>query len=203
MSKIAVYVRVSTFDQEKGIESQKTVLREYLEAHGMGEARWYTDRMSGATTKRPEFEKLQKEVFSGRVKCIVCWKLDRISRSLKDGINVLTDWIEKDVRVVAVAQQLDFSGTVGQLIATVFFALAQMERENLRENTKRGMYDARLRGARIGKRPSLFAKDIVPLLEKGMSLSGAAKHLKKSRQAVYDCLKREQIDLSIYTSHQK
>ena len=90
---------------------------------------------------------------------VPCWKLDRLSRSLKDGINILTDWLEKDVRVIATAQQLDFSGAVGQLIASVLFALAAMERENLRENTKRGIAAARARGVRLGKRPKLFAKD--------------------------------------------
>jgi DNA invertase Pin-like site-specific DNA recombinase len=202
MSKIAVYVRVSTFDkQENGVDSQVRALQDYLDAHGM-EAKWYTDRMSGATTKRPEFEKLQKEIFAGRIKCVVCWELDRISRSLKDGINILCDWIEKGVRLIAVNQQLDFSGHVGQMLAGVFFALAQMQRKTLIENTKRGMAAARARGVRIGKRPKLFAKDIVALLESGMSMSAAAKHLKKSRQACYDCLRREQIDLAKYTSQQ-
>jgi len=115
---------------------------------------------------------------------------------LKDGINILTDWLEKDVRVIATAQQLDFSGSVGQLIASVLFAVAAMERENLRENTKRGIAAARSRGVKLGKRPKLFAKDIVPLLQDGFSIAKVSKKLGKTRQAIYDALKRENVDLN-------
>lgn len=117
-----VYIRVSTLDQENGLKSQEKAIRDYLAGHGLADATWYRDRLSGATTKRPGFERLQKDIFLGKVKTVITWKLDRLSRSLRDGINVLTDWLNKDVRVVAVSQQLDFSGVTGQLIAAVLFA---------------------------------------------------------------------------------
>ena len=194
--QVAVYLRVSTLDQEKGIQSQEMALKAYLEGHGIKDAKWYRDRMSGGTTNRPNFEVMQRDIFAGKVKTVICWKLDRLSRSLRDGINVLCDWLEKDVRVIAVAQQLDFSGPIGQLIASVLFSLAAMERENLRENTKRGMQAAKAKGIKLGKRPKLFAKHIVPLLESGLSLGETARRLGKSRQAVYDALEREDVDLS-------
>jgi DNA invertase Pin-like site-specific DNA recombinase len=68
-----------------------------------------------------------------------------------------------------------------------------MERENLRENTKRGMEAAKARGVKLGKRPKLFAKDIVPLLESGLSIGEVAEKLNKTRQAIYNSLKRENI----------
>jgi DNA invertase Pin-like site-specific DNA recombinase len=112
--------------------------------------------VSGKDLKRPGFDRLQKAVFNGQVKCIVVWKLDRISRSVRDGINTLCDWIDQDVRVVAVTQQLDFAGKLGQIIAPLLFALAQMERENLRENTKRGIAVARSRTTKPwGRQPTL------------------------------------------------
>jgi len=99
------------------------------------------------------------------------------------------------VRVIATAQQLDFTGAVGQLIASVLFALAAMERENLRENTKRGLAAAKVRGVKLGKRPKLFAKDIVPLLKGGLSVRHVAEKLRKSPQAVYNALKRDGVSL--------
>jgi DNA invertase Pin-like site-specific DNA recombinase len=191
MSKVAVYVRVSTLDQEKGLKSQENALRQYLDGHDVTNAKWYRDRVSGGTLKRPAFEQLQRDIFNGRIKTVVCWKLDRLSRSLRDGINVLTDWIERDVRIVAVSQQLDFSGAVGQAFAALLFAIAQMERENLRENTKRGLLHAQANGVQLGKRPTLFAKDILPLLNSGKSVAEAARLLGKTRQAIYTALKRE------------
>lgn len=194
--KVAAYCRVSTYDQEKGLQSQEKALRDYCNNHGFENLVWYKDKISGSKIDRPAFNKLQKAIFDGKINTVVVWKLDRLSRSLKDGINILTDWLEKDVRIIATSQQLDFSGAVGQMIASVLFAVAAMERENLRENTKRGIAAARARGVKLGKRPKLFAKDIVPLLQDGFSIARVSRKLGKTRQAVYDALKRENVDLN-------
>ena len=190
MKTTAIYLRVSTLDQEKGIRSQEKALREYVKAQGLPKSKWYRDRLSGSTTDRPVFTRLQRDIFSGRVGTVVCWRLDRLSRSLRDGINILCDWCDRGIRIVSVSQQLDFNGTTGQLIASVLFAVAQMERENLRENTKRGLAAAKARGVKLGKRPRLFAKDILPLRKSGMTVTEIAKKFGKSRQAIYDALKR-------------
>lgn len=186
----ACYLRVSTFDQQKGLDSQRRALKEYCHNHGMDHVKWYRDVLSGSTTQRPAFKRLQRHIFDGRVDTVVTWKLDRLSRSLKDGINVLCDWLERDVRVVAVTQQLDFSGATGQLVAAVLLAVAAMERENLRENTKRGIAAARARGVKLGKRPKLFSKDIVPMLKGGMTVMQVAEKLGKTPQGIYLALRR-------------
>jgi DNA invertase Pin-like site-specific DNA recombinase len=54
------------------------------------------------------------------------WKLDRIARSMREGINTLSRWCELGVRVVSVTQQIDLSGTVGHLVAGVLFAIAEI-----------------------------------------------------------------------------
>jgi len=199
--KVAVYCRVSTYDQEKGLKSQEKALQDYCSNLGFGNLIWYKDKTTGSKIDRPAFNKLQKAIFDGKVDTVVVWKLDRLSRSLKDGINTLTDWLKKGVRIIATTQQLDFSGAVGQLIASVLFAVAAMERENLRENTKRGIAAARSRGVKLGKRPKLFAKDIVPLLQDGFSITRVSKKLGKTRQAIYDALKRENVDLDKLREH--
>lgn len=201
MKKVAVYCRVSTYDQEKGLKSQEKALMDYCSNHDFGNLIWYKDKTTGSKIDRPAFNKLQKAIFDGKVDTVVVWKLDRLSRSLKDGINTLTDWLKKGVRIIATTQQLDFSGAVGQLIASVLFAVAAMERENLRENTKRGIAAARSRGVKLGKRPKLFAKDIVPLLQDGFSITRVSKKLGKTRQAIYDALKRENVDLDKLREH--
>lgn len=198
MKKVAVYCRVSTYDQEKGIQSQKRALKEYCINHGLTNRVWYKDRLSGKDLDRPAFNRLQKDIFDGKISTVVCWKLDRLSRSLKDGVNILTDWLDKGIRVIATTQQLDFAGATGQMIAGVLFAVAQMERENLRENTRRGIAAARARGVKLGKRPKLFTKDIIPLLRDGRTLAEISLHLNKTRQAIYNCFKREGVDMALY-----
>jgi DNA invertase Pin-like site-specific DNA recombinase len=135
----------------------------------------------------------------GNVNTIIVWKLDRISRSMQDGINTLIDWLKHDIHIVSVTQQLDFSGAVGQMVAGVLFAVAQMERENLRENTKRGLAAARARGVKLGKPQRLFAKDILPLLQNGLSQAQVADKLHCTRQAIGFVLKRENVDTSKFT----
>ncbi|OQA91380.1 MAG: DNA-invertase hin [Elusimicrobia bacterium ADurb.Bin231] len=192
---VGIYCRVSTLDQEKGLKSQEKSLKDYCDNHDFSNLVWYKDKVTGSTTDRPAFNKLKQDIFNGKVDTVICWKLDRLSRSLKDGITILTDWLDKNVRVIATAQQLDFSGAVGQLIASVLFAIAAMERENLRENTKRGMAAAKAKGVKLGKRPKLFAKDIVPLLQSGLSIGEVAIKLNKTRQAIYNALRRENSNL--------
>jgi DNA invertase Pin-like site-specific DNA recombinase len=187
----AIYVRVSTFDQDAGLASQEKALRDYCQNHGFTNIKWYRDKMTGSTTDRPGFNQLQADVFKGRIGTVIVWKLDRLSRSLSDGIKILSDWLkDHNIRVIAITQQLDFSGSMGQIIASLLFGLAQMERENLRENTKRGMAAAKAKGIRLGKRPTIFAKDIIAMQQSGMTVSQIAEKLNKSKQAIYKALKR-------------
>lgn len=197
MHKTAVYLRVSTNDQEKGLESQEHAIQKYLKGHGIKGAMWLRDRISGAKDKRPGLDRLDRAIFNGEVKTVIVWKLDRLSRGgVLKGLQLLGKWLEAGVRVVSITEQFDFHGAMGELQAAFCFAVARMFRDNLRENTKRGMRAAKDRGAKLGKRPKLFAKDIVPLLQAGMSMAEVARKLNKSRQAVYNALKREGVDLT-------
>jgi DNA invertase Pin-like site-specific DNA recombinase len=191
MKTIAAYVRVSTFDQQKGLKSQERALRDYIANHGLRNVRWYRDNGSGASTDRPAFNRMQPDIFSGKVGTVLCWKLDRLSRSLKDGINILSDWCERGLHVVAISQQIDLNGSVGKIIAAVLLGVAQMERENIRENVKRGMAAAKSRGVQLGRRPRLFAADIEGLRQKGLNITQIAGELGVTRQAVYKALERE------------
>lgn len=194
MGKIAVYIRVSTLDkQDNGLLSQEQALMEYCHNHGFqdDDIKAYRDRMSGGNIDRPQLKKLQQDIFRGRISTVVVWKLDRLSRSLKDGINLLVDWLDKGIRVVAVSQQFDFSGTVGKLIASVLLGIAEMERQNIRENIVRGMRAAAERGVKIGgSEQRILADDILRLKEEGYNMSCIAKELKCSRQTLYLALRR-------------
>ena len=190
MSGTAIYLRVSTLDQDKGIRSQETALKDYIKGHGIQRVKWYRDKVSGATTNRPAFKRLQRDIFAGKVNTVICWKLDRLSRSMRDGVNILTEWCDRGVRVVAVAQQIDFNGTVGKIIAAVLMGIAQMERENLRENTKRGLAAARRRGVRLGRPDTIDLAQVKKLQGKGIPVSEIARRLGCSRQGVYAAMQR-------------
>jgi len=194
--KVAIYLRVSTLDQTSGMESQHRALKNFCTNNGLVNRKWYRDKLSGKDTNRPAFKRLQKDVFDGKVNTVVCWKLDRLSRSLQDGVNILCNWIKRDIRIIAITQQLDFSGVMGKAMAGMLFAFAEMGRENLRENTKRGLAAAKAKGVKLGKRPLLFTKDIIPLLNKGMNVAKVAEKLDVTRQAIYKCFRREGIKIT-------
>lgn len=190
-NKIGLYIRVSTAEQAKGILSQENALLDYCLNHNITDPPIYKDTASGGIIDRPQLKKLQEDIFLGKIQTVIVWKLDRLSRSLKDGIGLMVDWLEKGVRIVAVAQQFDFGGVVGKLIASVLLGIAEMERANIRENIVRGMQAARLRGAKIGGRTSrIQLQDIQRLHQEGYKVVDIAKQLQCSRQAVYLAMQR-------------
>lgn len=152
MKKIACYVRVSTVGQNSA--GQKREINKWLSGNGIDAENvvWFIDKESGDSLARSEFEKLQGAIFSGEVGTVVCWKLDRLSRKLRDGINTLCDWCERGLRVVSVTQQLDFNGATGKLVASVLFAVAEMEQETRRERQAAGIAVAKEAGKYQGRK---------------------------------------------------
>ena len=148
---IACYLRVSTAGQNEA--GQRQAIQRWLDNHGFQNVRWYLDRQTGDNLDRPEFERLQSDIRRGEVGAVVCFKLDRLSRRMIDGLNVLCDWLGRGVRVVSVTQDLDFSGTVGKLIASTLFAVAEMEQETRRERQAEGIAVAKLNGKYRGRKP--------------------------------------------------
>lgn len=149
--KIACYCRVSTRHQK--LDSQESEIKKWLAAQGIAadKVEWYCDYESGKTLARPEFERLQKDIFSGKVKTVVVWKLDRLSRRLRDGVNLLADWCEKGLKVVVITQQIELNGPVGRMIAAVMLGLAEIELEYRRERQAAGIEVARKKGLFTGR----------------------------------------------------
>ena len=149
---------------------------------------WFEDKETGATLKRSAFQKLQQAVFSGEVKTVVVWKLDRLARSMREGVNVLTDWCERGVRVVSITQQIDLSGTIGHLVASVLFAIAEIELQHTRERQAAGIATAKEKGVYTGrKKGSLKAKPerARALKEKGLTAKEIANALNVSERSAF------------------
>lgn len=148
---IACYCRVSTVRQKT--DGQINEIAKWLKANGYDESKveWFIDKESGKTLNRTEFNRLQRQIFLGEVKTVVVWKLDRISRRLKDGINLLSEWCSKDVRVVSITQSIDLSGAVGRMIAAVLLGLAEIELEYRQQRQMAGIEVAKKKGVYKGR----------------------------------------------------
>ena len=149
---IACYVRVSTRRQKD--DSQRAEIEKWLDANGIdrSQVKWYADKESGRFLKRPEFDRLQADIFHGKVKAVVCWKLDRLSRRLRDGVNLLADWCERGLKIVVVTQQIELNGPVGRMIAAVMLGLAEIELEYRRERQAAGIQVAKKKGSYKGRK---------------------------------------------------
>jgi DNA invertase Pin-like site-specific DNA recombinase len=151
---VGVYIRVSTLEQNTA--GQRAAIKRWLDGNQISDVRWFVDKASGDNTERPAFQELQEAIFNGDLQTVVVWKLDRLSRSLRDGINVLADWCDRGLRVVSVTQQIDFNGTLGKMLAAVLLGVAEMEQETRRERQAVGIEAAKKRGVYKGRKPNTF-----------------------------------------------
>ena len=142
------YARVSTKDQKLDLQTDD------LEKAGCEKI--FTDVASGAKSQRPGLEEVLNFVRKGDV--IVVWKLDRLGRSLKHLITTVNELSEKEVGFESLEEKLDTTSASGKLLFHIFGALAEFERELIRERTNAGLKAARARG-RNGGRPKSLSKE--------------------------------------------
>jgi DNA invertase Pin-like site-specific DNA recombinase len=158
-----------------------------------GSCRWYLDKgKTGDNLQRPDFARLQRDIFAGQIRTVVVYKLDRLSRNLRDGINVLSDWCDRGLRVVSVTQQIDFSGPVGRMIAAVLLGVAQMEQETRRERQAAGIAVAKRAGKYQRRRPGTTKAQpnrAWALRQNGNTVTEIARALGVSRPTIFKYLR--------------
>ena len=142
------YARVSTDDQNLNLQ------RDALKQLGCDQI--FEDQLSGAKAERPGLREALKYARSGDT--FVVWRLDRLSRSLKDLIEMVAKLDERNVGLKSLHEAVDTSSTSGKLIFHIFGALAEFERNLIRERTQAGLIAARARG-RKGGRPKALNQD--------------------------------------------
>lgn len=194
MKKIAAYCRVSHSSQKH--DSQKAEIQKWLDNHGIdpNQVEWYMDKETGKHTNRPAFERLQKDIFDGKVHQVILWKLDRLSRRLVDGVNILAGWCERGLKIVVVTQQLEFNGPVGKTLAAVMLGLAEIELEYRRERQAAGIEVAKKKGHYKGRKPGTTKKKperAIELRDKGLTVEEIATALGVSERTVFRYIGKE------------
>ena len=152
------YIRVSTEEQaEQGIspEAQETQIRAYCEAHGLILADLIFDNGISAKTirKRPGLVQALKTLRAGDVDGIAVTKLDRLSRSTRDVLDLVARAEREGWQVHSIGEHLDTSSPSGRFVLTILAGLAQMEREQTAERTKAALAELRRQGRRTSGRP--------------------------------------------------
>ena len=150
--RAAIYVRVSTSDQDTGL--QEIELRQYVESRGW-ECVIYQDKaQSGAKNDRPGLSAMLTDMRRRKFSVVVVWKLDRLARSLKQLLTIGEECQSLGVDLVSLRQNIDTTLPAGRLTFQILGAVAEFERELLRERVKAGMTQARRTGKHCG-RPAL------------------------------------------------
>jgi len=134
------YARVSTKDQNLNL--QLDALKK------AGCQKIFSEKISAAR-ERPELEKLIGFLQPGDT--VIVWKLDRLARSLKDLIKLVSDFKELSVYFISVQDKIDTASAQGRLIFNIFASLAEFERDLIRERTVAGLDAARARGNKGGR----------------------------------------------------
>jgi DNA invertase Pin-like site-specific DNA recombinase len=172
-------LRVSTDRQTT--DSQAVELRDYCERRGWQDAREFSDTSSGAKFSREGLDAVMREVRKGRIDAIVAYKLDRLGRSLPHLAQLVSEMTAHRVALVIPAQGIDTSASnpASQLQLNILMAVAEFEREIIRDRVNAGLRAARARGVRFG-RPSTLKKylpRVRDLREAGYNISQIAREL--------------------------
>ena len=180
------YARVSTQDQTLALQ------QDALRASGCTQI--FTDTASGAQTERPGLAEAISHCRKGDT--LVVWRLDRLGRSLTHLIDTITALNEKGIGFKSITEAIDTTTSGGKLIFHIFGALAEFERDIIKERTNAGLTAARARGKR-GGRPKLTPHARKVALAKALysdqktTIPEILKTLNISRATLYRYLRRK------------
>jgi DNA invertase Pin-like site-specific DNA recombinase len=168
--RIAIYARVSTKDQS--CEMQIRDLRTYCAARGFDLVGEYIDvGQCGAKDSRPELNKLMDEARKRQFDAIIVWRFDRFARSTKHLLMALEEFRSLGIQFISYQENIDTSSALGQALFTIVSAVAQLERDLIRERVSAGIRNARANGKKLGRPMRAVDRDqILQMRAEGQSL---------------------------------
>jgi DNA invertase Pin-like site-specific DNA recombinase len=196
--RVAIYARVSTTNHGQDVTVQTRELQQFSKARGWQIIDSYIDvGVSGGKEKRPGLDKLLRDARGRKFDVLLCWKLDRVGRSLRHLVNLLADLEALGISFVSLSDNLDLTTPSGQLMFHVIAAMAQFERSLIQERVRAGLRNAVSKGRKLG-RPRI-AVDVVQighLRAQGRSVREIANELGLTRGLVHKTLVRRSLSSS-------
>ena len=182
MKRIAIYTRVSTASKSKGEaesyiqnpEVQEQPLRQLASQRGWELYKVYSDRASGSKERRPGLDQLMADARRGLFEVVIVWRFDRLARSVKQLVLTLEEFQALGIDFISHQEAIDTSTPLGKTMFTIIAAMAELEKNIIRERVIAGLEYARCNGTRsgvpIGRPKAIFRRDeAVELREKGLS----------------------------------
>ena len=178
------YARVSTHDQNLDLQQDSL--------YAAGCEKIFVDELSGAKAARPGLQQAIDSLREGDV--LVVWRLDRLGRSLRNLLELVEKLKERKVGCRSIQESMDTSSSGGKLIFHVFGALAEFERNLIRDRTNAGLIAARARG-RTGGRPKKLDEQqrelVTRLYREGTPIPEILKTVKISKSTLYSYVQNE------------
>jgi len=148
MTRAALYARVSTAAQDHALQLDELRTVAHQRGYSFNE---YIDTASGSGRHLPERSRLLADATAGRLDVIVVWRFDRFARSTRDLLDALDNFRRWGVEFISLRDAVDTSTPTGKLVFTIVAAIAEFERELIRERVRSGLAAARRRGKHIGR----------------------------------------------------
>jgi len=149
-----IYARVST--DEQSVDMQLRELIRFCEARGWQIRRYFDSGISGAKEHRPRLDALWNDARRRALDVVVVYRFDRFARSTRHLVNALHEFDSLGIQFVSLHENVDTTTPNGRLVFTIFAAIAEFERELIRQRVKSGLAAARANGKRLG-RPRVYA----------------------------------------------
>ena len=181
-ARAAIYARVSTLDQTA--ENQLTELRSYILTRGWTAREYVDEGVSGSIESRPALDQLLRDARRRRFDALVCWRLDRLGRSLKHLILFLEELSALGVAFVSLAEGIDATTPAGRLQMHILGAIAEFERARIAERVRLGLARVRAEGQILG-RPRVVFSDSQLAAVRELGVNEAARQLGISRSTLY------------------
>lgn len=179
--RAAIYARVSTADQEP--ENQLVELRRYASARSWTGTEYVDRGVSGAKDRRPALDQMIADARRRKFDVVVCWRLDRLGRSLKHLLTLLDDFQALGVAFVSLAEGIDATTPAGKLQMHILGAIAEFERARIAERVRAGLQRARSQGKRLGRPRALVPTERVRRVS-GLTIAQASTALGVSRSTI-------------------
>jgi DNA invertase Pin-like site-specific DNA recombinase len=181
------YARVSTGQQSLDLQVKA------LKAEGVKASRIFADKVSGSHVNRDGLQMLRLKVEEGDI--ILVKKLDRLGRDTAGMIQLIKDFDDMGVAIRFLDDGISTEGTMGKMVVTILSAVAQAERQRILERTNEGRLEAKAKGVKFGRKPTVDKQKVLTLREQGIGATEIARKLDIGRSTVYKILNEESAGL--------
>lgn len=189
MKRVAIYCRVSTAQQN--IDSQIHELKRFCLQRNLHIFNEYIDKTSGAKSDRPSLNILMADARKRKFDLVLVFRFDRMARSASHLLNVLNEFKSLGVDFISYQENIDTTTALGQAMFTIIGAMAQLERDIIRERVMAGLQAAKHRGKKLGRPSKRNDSLILNYYNKGYSFRKIAKSLNISLSSVQRCIEHQ------------